>query len=195
MPPLLYVVRHGETDWNAQCRLQGQADTDLNAAGVGQASENGRRLAGLIPDPARFDFVASPMLRTRRTMELARAAMGLDPLAYRTDPRLVEINFGDWQGFTLPELESRYPGAARERQAVKWDFVPPGEGAESYEMLFERVRPFFESLADDTVCVTHGGVIRALFRLVGGLSKEDASALEIPQDRVLRVNGGKLEWL
>jgi len=195
MPPLVYVVRHGQTDWNAEYRLQGQADRDLNATGRHQAGENGRRLAGLIADPAAFDFVASPMLRTRRTMELIRLAMGLDPFVYRTDPRLVEINFGDWQGFTFAELETRYPGASRERQADKWDFVPPGDGAESYEVLLDRVRPFFESLRRDTVCITHGGVIRALFRLTGGLPKDEAAMIDTPQDRILWLNGGRLEWI
>jgi len=195
MPPLVYVVRHGETDWNVEYRLQGQADIDLNATGRRQAAENGRRLAALISDPAAFDFVASPMLRTRHTMELARAAMGLDPQAYRTDPRLVEMNFGDWQGFTFAELEARYPGTTRERQLDKWDFVPPGPDSESYEMLLVRVRPFFEALSHDTVCVTHGGVIRALFRLFGGLTKDEAATVDTPQDKVLRISNGRLEWV
>ena len=101
MSALIYVVRHGQTDWNAEHRLQGQADTDLNDLGRRQASENGRKLADLIGDAkADFDYVSSPMLRTRETMELLRAAMGLDPAGYRTDDRLVELNFGAWQGFT-----------------------------------------------------------------------------------------------
>lgn len=195
MPPLVYVVRHGQTDWNAEFRLQGQADTDLNTTGREQASGNGRRLAGLIADPSAFDFVASPMLRTRATMELIRSAMGLDPLAYRTDPRLVEINFGDWQGFTFAELEASYPGAARERQADKWDFVPPGPDAESYQELMERVWPFFEGLGHDTVCVAHGGIIRVLFRMIAGLPKDEAAVIDTPQDRVLRISGGRLEWV
>lgn len=195
MPPLVYVVRHGQTDWNAEFRLQGQADTDLNATGRRQASGNGCRLAGLIADPATFDFVASPMLRTRHTMELIRSAMGLDPLAYRTDPRLVEINFGDWQGFTFAELEADYPGAAHERQADKWDFVPPGPDAESYQELMERVWPFFEGLSHDTVCVTHGGIIRVLFRMIAGLPNDEAAIIDTPQDRVLCMSGGRLEWV
>jgi len=73
--------------------------------------------------------------------------------------------------------------------------VPPGAGAESYEMLLERVRPFFEALDRDTVCVTHGGVMRVLFRLVTGMPKGEAASLEIPQDRVLRLHGDRLEWL
>jgi len=195
MSPLVYIVRHGQTAWNVEYRLQGQADIPLNEEGRRQASANGRHLAELIPDPAAFDFVASPLQRTRATMELARAAMRLDPKAYRTDARLMEVNFGDWQGFTIAELERREPGSTKDRGPDKWDFVPPGEHAESYEMLLERVRPFFEGIARPTVCVTHGGVIRSLFRMVEKLPKAEAARVDTPQDRILRLKDGRLEWL
>jgi len=195
MDPLVYIVRHGQTAWNAEYRLQGQADTDLNVLGREQAARNGERLRGLISNPAAFDFVASPMRRTRETMERVRAAMALEPGAYRTDPRLVEVNFGDWQGFTFAELETRFPGAAAVRERDKWNFLPPGAGAESYQMLLERIRPWFEALRQPTVCVTHGGVVRTIFRLAEGMSAQQASALEIPQDRILRLQGRHLEWL
>jgi probable phosphoglycerate mutase len=195
MSALAYFVRHGQTDWNAQNRLQGQADTDLNALGREQASENGRKLAGLIGRAEGFDFVASPMRRTRETMERVRAAMGLDPGAYRTDPRLVEVNFGEWQGFTYAELEARHPGTARERGLDKWDFLPPGEGAESYAMLCERVRPWLAELSGDTVCVTHGGVIRVLFHIIANVPGNEAANLETPQDKLLRLCDGQLEWI
>jgi probable phosphoglycerate mutase len=195
MSPLIYFVRHGQTDWNAEFRLQGQADTDLNDFGRGQADQNGRILAGLIPRPETFEFVASPMRRTRETMERLRAAMGLDPQGYRTDPRLIEVNFGDWQGFTYEELEVRDPGAAERRELSKWQFVPPGEGAESYQMLMERVRPWLEGVTRQTVCVTHGGVLRAIFRLVGRKPDGVAALLAIPQDRVLRFEDGELSWV
>lgn len=193
--PTVYFVRHGETDWNAEARLQGQADTDLNDNGRAQASANGRTLARLIPDPAAFDFVSSPMLRTRETMERLRAAMGLSPSGYRTDPRLVEVNFGDWQGHTFAELEAVDPGCFARRQADKWAFVPPGEGAESYAQLAERVRPWLDGANGDAVCVTHGGVMRAVFMLTGTLEPNEAAVLSIPQDRVLRFSGRVLEWV
>jgi broad specificity phosphatase PhoE len=195
MYPLVYIARHGQTEWNAEARLQGQADTDLNALGREQASRNGRRLAAFVHNPLDFDFVSSPMRRTRETMERLRAAMKLDPHAYRTEPLLVELSFGDWQGFTFAELEAKEPGSTRQRRLDKWNFQPPGEGAESYQMLLERVKPWFDALDRNTVCVTHGGVVRALFRLVLGMSAQEAVRLDVPQDRLLRLEGRGLEWL
>lgn len=193
--PVIYLVRHGQTDWNAENRLQGQADTDLNETGRTQAWENGRRLGELIARPGTFDFVASPMRRTRETMERLRAAMGLDPSAYRTDARLVELHFGDWQGYTFAELEAVDPGCFARREADKWGFTPPGEGAESYAALASRVRPWLESVDRDTVGVIHGGVIRAVFLLTGALDANEAAMLTVPQDRILRLRGGVPEWL
>src|SRR4051812_14488768 len=66
---IIYFVRHGETDWNREARLQGQRDIDLNATGRVQAEEAGRRFSALLPDPASLDYVASPLRRTRDTME------------------------------------------------------------------------------------------------------------------------------
>ncbi len=193
--PLVYLVRHGQTAWNAEGRLQGQAETDITEKGRSQADRNGRRLRELIDRPEDFDFVASPMRRTRETMERIRAAMGLDPKAYRTDPRLVEVSFGDWQGRTFVELEAETPGITKPRSRDKWNFVPPGEGAESYQMLLERVQPFLEGLSGPTVCVAHGGILRVAFRIFGDLPQREAATVDILQDRILRLEDGRLEWL
>ncbi len=195
MDHTVYFVRHGQTDWNAEGRLQGQADTDLNDKGRAQASGNGRLLLGHIPEPSTFDFVASPLRRTRQTMERIRTAMGLDPAGYRTDARLMELHFGDWEGHTFPELEAIDPGCFARRELDKWRFVPPGRGAESYAALAERVRPFIDAIDRDTVCVAHGGILRAVLRLTDTLPPAACAALLIPQDQVLRWKGGKVDWL
>jgi broad specificity phosphatase PhoE len=195
MLPLCYFVRHGQTGWNAELRLQGQADTDMTDLGRSQAIRNGRRLAGLIGSPDEFDFVASPLKRTRETMELIRPEMGLPPQGYRTEPRVMEVHFGDWQGFTYPELEERQPGSTAARFADKWGFVAPGPGGESYQMLLDRVKPWFEAIEHPTVCVTHGGVMRILFRLVEAMPVSEVAAMDIAQDRVLRLKDSRLEWL
>ena len=195
MPPLCYFIRHGQTGWNAEFRLQGQADTDMTDLGRSQAVRNGRRLAELVDSPETFDFVASPLKRTCETMELVRTEMGLPPKGYRTEPRLKEVHFGDWQGFTYADLEEREPGSTAARFKDKWGFLAPGTGGESYQMLLERVKPWFEALKKPTVCVTHGGVIRILFRLVEDMPAEEAAAMEVTQDRVLRLKDSRLEWL
>ena len=195
MPPLCYFVRHGQTGWNAELRLQGQADTDMTDLGRSQAVRNGRRLAELVDAPEDFDFVASPLKRTRETMELIRAEIGLPPEGYRTEPRLMEVHFGDWQGFTYPELEKRQPGCTAARFQNKWGFVAPGSGGESYQMLLDRVKPWFDALEQPTICVTHGGVIRVLFKLVENMQVADAAAMDVVQDKVLRLKDSSLEWL
>lgn len=193
--PLIYFVRHGQTDWNVEGRLQGQADTDINETGRRQASANGLLLRELVPNPVAFDFVASPLRRTCETMERIREAMGLDPRAFRTDARLMELHFGDWQGFTYDELELREPGSRARRKIDKWNFQPPGPAAESYEILKSRVAAWLDDVQAPTVCVSHGGVIRALFRLVEELPQKKAAVMQVPQDRILRLEAGRLEWV
>lgn len=193
---LIYAIRHGETDWNREGRLQGQRDIPLNETGRAQARENGKRLARLLgPRAAHFDYVASPLSRTRETMEILRAAMGLEPDRYRLDGRMVELSFGDWEGLTLGELEDRDPERLRAREANKWDFLPPGSAAESYEILSWRIAAWRKSLSSETVCVGHGGMIRSLHYLFAGWSGERAANAPTPQDRILKLGDGVFEWV
>ncbi len=193
---LIYVIRHGQTDWNAESRLQGQKDIPLNDTGRQQATGNGVALGAILgADAEQFDFVASPLGRTRETMERLRQAMGLDPILYRTDDRLKEVSFGDWEGFTLPELKRSVPERIAERRKVKWDFIPPGEDAESYEILSWRIAAWLKDVNRPTVCVSHGGVIRALFKLFGEMDEDEAASAAIPQDRLLRIADNTIGWI
>ena len=197
MPPRIIFLRHGETDWNAEYRLQGQQDTPLNARGRDQARAVGRALrdwlGGEGPDVASLDFIASPLSRTRETMELARAAMGLPPADYATDPRLVELSFGRWEGLTWNELKARDPWAATAREGDKWTFQPPG--GESYAMLAERVRPWLDGLDRESLVVAHGGVARVMMVLIGGVAPAEAALRDIRQGRALIFEDGGCRWL
>lgn len=181
--PILYFARHGETDWNRERRLQGQHDIPLNALGRSQAVRGGGVLAGLLEKagraPADFDFVSSPLGRARETMELMRGAMTLDPQAYRTDARLMEMSFGRWEGFTYAELQSREAEALAARERDKWGFVLPG--GESYAQLETRVRVWYEGMERDSIVTAHGGVCRALISLLGFADHEAASMGDIGQ--------------
>lgn len=192
--PILYFVRHGETDWNAEGRLQGGRDTDLNPLGRVQAERAARILRGLVHgDVSRLDFVASPMRRTRETMEILRGTLGLPRDAYRLDDRLVEIRFGAWEGYTWPEIRARDPDGAAAREADKWGFVPPG--GESYAMLAARLAVVASEIARDTVMVAHGGVARALLTLLADAPRERAPHMDIWQGRVLMVQDGGWRWV
>lgn len=195
---ILYVIRHGQTDWNAEGRFQGQTDIPLNALGRQQAMQNGNLLASLLGDRiSEFDFIASPLGRTRETMELIRRQMQLPAQAYDTDERLKEICFGDWEGSTTAELKKQFPQRLKERSRGKWDFLAPGQHAESYEILSWRTGAWLASLQKDTIAVTHGGVIRSFFRLIGDVDGNEACDMNIPQDRVLRIDTAskQLLWL
>ncbi len=192
---LIYFSRHGETDWNATERIQGQAEVDINARGRAQADRNGDLMKSLIGDGSGFDFIASPMRRTRETMERIRTRMGIDPKAYHTDPRLMEVHFGDWQGFMLEDIVAKTPEPVEARARDKWNFVPPGHAAESYAILGVRVASWLSEVKGPTVCVTHGGCLRTIFQLVKGMNGHDAANLAITQDHILRLEYGQLTWL
>ncbi|MTH96313.1 histidine phosphatase family protein [Roseibium sp. RKSG952] len=197
-PNCLIFIRHGQTDWNAEGRMQGQKDIPLNETGREQARGNGRRLKAFFENHGcsvnQFRFVASPMDRTRETMALVRENMDLDPSGYELDDQLRELTFGSWEGSTIPELAEVVPDLVEERRRDKWAFVPPG-GGESYAMLSERIGKWLVTVDRPTVVVAHGGVFRAVNGLLQGLPKRDVPRLDVPQDRVFLWQDTSMSWI
>ena len=192
--PTIYFIRHGETDWNLEGRLQGQKDIPLNDLGRVQAEEAGRRLRSVCTHYEDLAYVASPMRRTRETMEILRGAIGLHPQGYRLDERLIEITFGAWEGLTWKEVRKAEPQLAALREQDKWNYVPPG-GGESYAMLVDRIRPVLDDLTRDTVIVAHGGVARAFLAICCGIASRQAASMDIWQGRVLVFQGRNHRWV
>ena len=195
--PRLFFVRHGETDWNVEGRLQGRQDIPLNTLGREQSARAGRKLkdllasAGLRPEETLFQ--SSPLGRTRETLEIARRAMGLPADGGAFDDRLLEFTFGRWEGLTWPEVCARDPALAAARGADKWNFCPPG--GESYAQLAERLAPWLAEQDRPSVVVSHGGVARALMRLIGSLSEQRAPVANIWQGRVLVFWKDRFDWV
>ncbi|HXX50759.1 MAG TPA: histidine phosphatase family protein [Xanthobacteraceae bacterium] len=181
--PVLYYVRHGETDFNLEGRLQGRLDTELNAHGRRQAAECGMLLHELFARDQRqareLAYLSSPLTRARQTMEVLRATLGLDPFEYDIDERLVEIAYGNWEGLTLPEIEAQTMGVLAERDRDKWDFAPPA--GESYRQVASRIGDWHASLTRDTVVAAHGGGVRVLMALLDILPEEEATHAPIEQ--------------
>lgn len=189
----LYLIRHGETDWNRQSRYQGQRDIPLNDTGRAQAYGNGERLSALLPRIAGVDFVASPLSRARETMEILRAALGLEPGGFALEPRLMELHYGHWEGHLATALHQSDPAGVAAKSADPFGWRPCG--GESYADLMARCVPWLESLERDTLAVTHGGVTRVLRGAVLGLERHLVPALEVPQDKVLVLSGAAMHWI
>jgi len=181
----LIHLRHGETDWNVEGRLQGQLDIPLNDTGRGQAHRNGRTLRDWLAAEGialnALDFVASPLSRSSETMTIARSELGLDA-SFPTDDRLKEVAFGEWSGFTYEELKNNgQRDRVKARKKDKWGFRPPG--GETYGELAARVGAWLETLERDTVAVTHGGVFRVLHGHLCDRPWHEVPGLPAPQDR------------
>jgi probable phosphoglycerate mutase len=192
--PTIYYIRHGETEWNADGRLQGTRDIPLNALGRQQAADAGAILADLFARDGRskqsLAFVASPLGRARSTMELVRGALKLPPDEYAIDDRLREIGYGHWEGSTLKQMQASDPEVFARRQADKWTVPPPG--GESYASVQVRVRDWYDSLLVDTVAVAHGGTARALMVALGIETSASAADLTIEQGVVYVFSDGGL---
>ncbi|AHB48379.1 phosphoglycerate mutase [Hyphomicrobium nitrativorans NL23] len=191
--PTIYFIRHGETDWNRDRRYQGQRDIPLNDTGHAQARRNGRALRAFLPDIANARFIASPLRRTRETMEIIRAELDLPTDGYRTDTDLMELSYGQWEGTLQDDLAAYDPEGLAARQADPFRWRP--EGGESYADLSARVERWAGTVTEDVVVVSHGGVSRCLRGHLLALDPLGIPDLESPQDRVLILSNATMHWL
>jgi broad specificity phosphatase PhoE len=149
----LYLVRHGETDWNAQRRIQGSTDIPLNSTGRAQAETTGRLLARRDWD----GIYSSPLSRAFETAEIIAKEVGLG--VPHTIDAIVERNYGEAEGLNWEQVESQFPGDA------------PVPGRETHEEVARRVLPALVALAssrpgESLLVVSHGGVIRSVLNAV-----------------------------
>ncbi len=189
----IYFIRHGETDWNAELRYQGQRDIPLNERGRTQARRNGEALRPLMPGLAEADFVASPLSRTRETMRIVRATLGLPEEDFGVDDRLKELHYGHWEGVLAADLPIVDPEGLAARHKDPFGWCP--RGGESYSQLMARTRAWLEGITRTTIVSSHGGVGRVLRGHVLGLEPSIVPQLEMPQDRVLVLTSRGASWL
>jgi probable phosphoglycerate mutase len=171
----LVLVRHGETKWNVEQRIQGQGDSPLTEEGIDQARAIGRRLAA-----ERFDRIVSSDLG--RAMQTAREIARLTGHGVTPDARLRERHFGDGEGLTYAQIDAKYPGAFSRVREVDPDFAIPN--GESRRQFHERAVSALVALAEEhrgeaLVVVTHGGVLATLYRHVHGIDLSVPHAIPI----------------
>ena len=195
--PEIYFIRHGETPWNAERRYQGRQDIPLNEKGQGQANQNGLALAALFAarglDPMAFEWHASPLGRTRDTMDRVRAGFTTPLPQVKYDVRLMEISFGVLEGQLFEELPANMAHAPGLRTETYWEYRP--ENGENYRDVEARLEQFAHTLTGPSVIVAHGGIARTLRVLI-----ERAPIIEVinwspPQDAIMHFTPGNMELL
>jgi len=191
----LYLLRHGETAWNLDRRMQGSRDSDLTARGRAQAAAMGRALASeLAREPGPTVFLRSPLGRTCETALIVGHELGLDPAGWRDDPRLAELRYGDWEGSTWAEIEVDHPDAMARWRADPEGFCPPG-GESHFDLRRRSAAVLAEIIASGTrtVVVSHGVSGAVLRGLHLGLDARAMFVLDKPQDAFFRLLDGREE--
>ena len=173
----LILVRHGETDWNAEGRIQGMLDVPLNALGMQQAALVAAELARSI-DMA--DMVSSDLVRTRETTAPIAEATGFEP---RFDARIRERHFGVWQGKTYEEWRVQDAVGMARYNAGDPDYGP--EGGETASQFLKRCVDAVTDLVlgskeKSLILVTHGGVVSSMVRHAQGLNPQSARTWSVP---------------
>ncbi|MBI1907517.1 MAG: histidine phosphatase family protein [Rhodocyclales bacterium] len=181
---VLCLVRHGETAWNAQRRLQGHLDIPLNEIGHVQADATARNLAG-----HRFAALYSSDLA--RAQQTAQAIAGLTGLGAVIMEQLRERHYGAFQGLTYDEARTRYPDDYARFKGRDCDSPIPG-GGESLQTFNRRISSALEQLTErhrgeQILIVTHGGVLDIAHRRASGM------ALEAPRDFL--IPNAALNWI
>lgn len=180
--PELWLLRHGQTEWNAAGRLQGRLDSPLTETGLRQARAQGVILRRILP--AGVTVLASPSPRAWRTAEIATEGLGL---TVRPDPDLVEIDLGIWSGRQADEVRSALPPGAPDDLHL-WKFDAPG--GEGLAAMTARLEGVLARLEGPTVLVTHGVTSRVLRCLALGRPVSELSALPGGQGVVHHVRDG-----
>ena len=189
--PELWFIRHGETDWNLERRIQGQTDIPLNETGHAQAGAIAQAMAGLHDSLGGFDLQVSPLQRPRQTMQYIADSFDLDWTNITIDERLKELNFGELEGSTWPELNAR--GLDPEKDAEGYHAFRP-KGGESYADATSRVRDWLDSLTRPTIAVAHGGISRIVRGIVLDLPVAGIPGLRNPQWKFYRLKDGEIDW-
>jgi probable phosphoglycerate mutase len=187
---MIYLVRHGETEFNRERRLQGHVDSPLTERGLAQARAVGRGLKDLVDGARGWRLVSSPLGRARRTAEIIGGELGVSDI--EIEPRLIELSWGAWDGRLRSELAEAYPDTFGR---TNWAFHAPT--GETHEAMCARLTGWLSELPPEperrVIAVSHGVTGRILRGLYGRLPPEEVVTQDVPQDAVYRLLDGRIE--
>ncbi|WP_155592283.1 histidine phosphatase family protein [Lysinibacillus cavernae] len=182
MRQTIYLLRHGETNFNTQGRYQGQLDSPLTERGREQVQQNARMLKTLIGNANDWQIVSSPLGRAMQSTAILCETIGYDVNNVEQDYRLTEVAVGQWAGLTMSEIQQTWPDLLTDTDVFNWYFRAPG--GETYEAVVSRLTSFINDIhqTPKVIVVSHGLTGRILRGIYAGLNKEDALKLEVSQD-------------
>ncbi len=187
--PKIFLIRHGETVWNTQQRLQGHKDSELTFNGRKQAHQNGINLRRVLGSAPRI--ISSPLGRCRETAEIVATAMEFDVTRIEYDKRVMELSFGRWEGQKLTDIKLNDAVAFQMRQANRWDVAAPG--GESYSLVAERLRSWLYDVEEHSlILVSHGCAGRILRGIYANLEKEEIYSLDEPHDAIYQLGNNRV---
>lgn len=191
MARTIYLLRHGQTRYNAELRLQGRCNSDLTARGEAQALAMGARLAELLAEPASWILYASPLGRARQTAERVCQQLGLDKERIVWDERLVELGMGEWESRRVPELLAAHP----ELDLEEPDWYLQAPNGESFQSIQCRAQAWLqdEGIAKQAIVVSHGLFGAMLRGAYADLDYITTWTQELPQDAFFKLSGGRIE--
>jgi len=182
----IYLVRHGETQWNCEGRFQGALDSPLTERGITQARACGSLLADIAD---KVDAViASPLGRTRQTEAVIRSIASYPATVWES--RLAEVSIGSWDGLTDVDIDAGWPGLLNGSTPFDWYFRSPD--GERFDAAMERVCSLLCELSGVVVAISHGLTGRLIRGAYLGLNKEETLSLPVPQDVVWLLAGGQI---
>jgi broad specificity phosphatase PhoE len=187
----VYFVRHGETLFNKEKRLQGWNDSPLSDNGIAHARSVAMVIAGFNIQKA----LVSPLGRAKQTANIIRDLCGIE---LEVDENLKEVSFGDFEGNTLPQLDEKYPGMWEARMADKWNYCPPnGEANKDALPRALSVIEKIEKLADNEslLIIAHFAINRILFSLLSGIEPDETVCINVPHGHIYRTHQSNGVWL
>ena len=179
----LYIIRHGQTEWNIQKRLQGWNNSNLTKKGMQDAENLAARLENVD-----FDYIySSPQKRALETANIIKENRDIDIIELEA---LKEIGFGQWEGMQMKDIHYKYKDEF-DTYLNRPHLYKAGLGAESFEDIFKRVGDVLEKIlkrnAENVLIVSHGVTIKVLTAIIKEISLEDLSSIPIHRGTALNI--------
>ena len=190
----MYLIRHGETEFNVEGKFQGQSNSPLTENGKDQIYQVARMLKMELGDDIHnWEIISSPLGRAMDSTKILCETLAYDLTKVQTDERLAEVSVGDWAGLYIEDIKAQWPRLLEGTNHYNWYFN--SLGGERYADVEGRVKAFLESVKDKEklIVVAHGVTSRIIRGLYQNLDKDEALSLEVAHETFFKLVDGDVK--